>query len=149
MTKLAVEGNILVVKFSLAEVTVSRHKTLRIPLSLVHSVSVDPHPWGWLTQRMQVVKSPLQEIIDQHPAMRHQVERPDVPYFEGGVTYVQGDLVKVVGPPESQVFIRINPRLPALRVDLTEAVPYIGFLVTHRDPATAAAELRAAIRQVP
>ena len=151
MTKFAVEGSTLVVQFSLAELTVSHHRTLRIPLSLVHSVSVDPHPWGWLSQRLKVAEQPIPEIWDKivsAAASGPSMSRPDVPYFEEGVTYIKGDLVKLVGPRGAQVFIRFNPQLPALRVDLTEAVPYIGFLAAHRDPAAAAADLRAAIRQV-
>jgi hypothetical protein len=151
MTKFAVEGSILVVQFSLGEMTVSHHRTLRIPLSLVDSVSVDPRPWGWLSQRLKVVKPPipaeLEETADRLVGGTH-IRIPENAHFEGGVTYVRGDLVKLVGPRGAQVFTRFNPQLPALRVDLTEAVPYIGFLVAHRDPAAAVADLRAAIRQV-
>jgi hypothetical protein len=150
MTMFAVEGSILVVRFSLREMTVSHHRTLRIPLSLVHSASVDPHPWGWLSQRLKVAKPPIPEELaktaDQLWGIH--IEKPEDAHFEGGVTYVQGDLVKLVGPPGAQVFTRFNPQLPALRVDLTEAVPYIGFLVAHRDPAAAVADLSAAIRRV-
>jgi hypothetical protein len=149
MTKFAVEGSTLVVQFSLAEMTVSHHRTLLIPLSLVHSVSVDPHPWGWLSQRLKLTTPPfperMQRIADQAVS---GPSTPQVPHYEGGVTYVGGDLVKLVGSPGAQVFTRFNPQLPALRVDLTEAAPYIGFLVAHRDPAEAAVDLRAAIRQV-
>jgi len=151
MTKFAVEGSTIVVQFSLGEMTVSHHRTLRIPLSLVHSVSVDPYPWGWLSQRLKVAEPSLSELLDRLPnetALGVPMKPPDMPHFEGGATYVQRDLVKLVGPPGAQVFTRFNPQLPALRVDLTEAVPYIGFLVAHRDPATAAADLRAAIRRV-
>jgi len=151
MTKFAVEGSTLVVQFSLGEMTVTHHRTLRIPLSLVHSVSVDPHPWGWLSQRLKLTRPPIPEHMQRiadHAVSGPSLPTPQMPNYEGGSTYVRGDLVKLVGPRGAQVFTRFNPQLPALRVDLTEAAPYIGFLVAHPDPAAAAADLRAAISQV-
>jgi hypothetical protein len=65
--------------------------------------------------------------------------------IQGAAIYINDDMLKLVGPPGAQVFTRFNPRLPALRVDLTEAAPYIGFLVAHRNPQAAAADLQAAI----
>jgi hypothetical protein len=53
MPKFAVEASTLVVRFSLAEISVSHHRTLRIPLALVHSVSVDPRPQEWLSQYLK------------------------------------------------------------------------------------------------
>lgn len=149
MPKFTVEGSTLVVRFSFAEMPVSRCRNLRIPLSLVRSVSVDPRPQEWLSQYLKFGRGDaLHPGISEHaitgmlpgPAF----ELPDVT-VQGWATYINDDILKVVGPPEARVFARFNPRLPALRVDFTEAAPYIGFLVAHRNPEVAAADLRATI----
>jgi len=136
MTKFAVEGNTLVVGFQLGEKLVAGHRKLRIPLSLVDSVSVETSPWEWLTQRVKFVRR--QRNLNDPSALPLKPEA-------NRYSYLNGDWLLLVGPPGAQVFARINPQLPALRVDLTEAVPYIGFRVAHRDAWQAAADLRAAI----
>jgi len=137
MVKFAAEGSTLVVRFSLGEMTVSHHRTLRIPLSLVDSVTVDPDPWKWLSQHLKLTKPPIPEVMQRiadHAVPGPSIPTPQYPSFEGGSTYVGGELVKLVGPRGAQIFARFNPHLPAIRVNLTKAAPFIGFLVAHRDP---------------
>ena len=147
MPKFAVEGSTLMVRFSFPEMSVSHHRTLRIPISSVRSVSVDPRPWEWLSQYLKFAAGPpFPEVMDKiaDAASGSGFPQPSVQVL-GRATYINDDILKVVGPPGARVFTRFRPWLPALRVDLTEATPYIGFLVAHRDPEATAADLRAAI----
>lgn len=146
MAKFAVEGNTLVVGFQFGEKSIAGYKTLRISLSSVASVSVETGPWEWLTQRVKFARrrpSTIDVMMgdDFHGPGAGASMRPEVSRH----AYLNGAWVLLAGPPEAQVFARIDPHLLALWVDLTEAVPYIGFLVAHRDAWRAAADLRAAI----
>jgi hypothetical protein len=137
MAKFAVDGSALVVQFSFREATIARYRTLRIPLSLVDSVSADPLPLETLNQGVR--KHPIPEVAN----------RISEAATGGGGTYWSWTwtpgVIRLVGPSGAQVFTNVKPRRPALRVDLREAAPYIGFLVTYRNPFAAAADLRAAI----
>lgn len=143
MTKFAVEGNALVVGFQFGEKSVARHKRLLIPLSLVESVSIETSPWEWLTQRVKFTRR--LSIINDATGVSDYVGSAPLRPEANRWAHLNGDWVLLVGPPGGQVYARINPGLPALRVDLTEAVPYVGFLVAHRDAWQAAADLRTAI----
>ncbi len=137
MAKFTVDGGNLVVHFSLREATIAQHRTLRIPLSLVDSISADPQPWETLNQGVR--KHPIPEVAN----------RIGEAAATGGGTYWSWTwtpgVIRVVGPPGAQVFTNVTHGRPALRVDLREAAPYIGFLVTYRNPVAVAANFRAAI----
>ena len=146
MAKFAVEGSALVVRFSLIEMSITYHRTVQIPLSLVRSVWADPQPWEWVRQHMKFGR-PYPKVMDDiasHAIPGPSFGPPDL-QVQGSAAYAGDDIIQLVGPRGAQVFTRFNPRLPALRVDLTQAAPYIGFLVAHRNPEAAAADLRAAI----
>jgi hypothetical protein len=147
MAKFVVEGSTLIVRFSLPEMATTHRRTLRIPVSQVESVSAEPRPEEWLSQYVKFGRSPFPKYMDDiagAAATGPSFGAPEVT-VQGWANYVGDDIIKLVGPPWEQVYARFNPRLPALRVDLKEAAPYVGFLVAHRNPEAAAADLRAAI----
>jgi hypothetical protein len=145
MAKFAVDSSTLVVRFSFSEATITWHRTLRIPLTLVNSVSADLHPWETVNFILGVrPKSPIPEVLDK--IADAAVGGFNYPPGRQGRFVQSGDsIVQLIGPRGAQVFTNVHPRRPGLRVDLHEAAPYIGFLVTYRDPEAAAANLRAAI----
>jgi hypothetical protein len=143
MTKFAVESNTLVVSFQFGEKSVARHRRLRIPLSLVESVSIETSPWEWLTQRVKFTRR--LSIINDATGVSDFVGSAPLRPEANRWAHLNGEWVLLVGPLGAQVYARISPQLPALRVDLTEAVPYVGFLVARRDAGQAATDLRTAI----
>jgi Tetratricopeptide repeat len=128
MAEFTVDDSALVVKFSLVEASVAQHRTVRIPLALVESVSVDKHPWDSLSQ-----------IDDPRAPFA-----PNKEVFRGLQRHGSG-IIRLIGPAGAEMFAHLSTMGPALRVNLYDAAPYIGFLVTHRDPEAAAADLQGAM----
>ncbi|MFJ2190033.1 hypothetical protein ACIOJE_19195 [Kitasatospora sp. NPDC087861] len=117
MARLVVKGDDLIVDLSWWEKAAARRRDVRVPVSAIHQVSVEPDWWR---------------------ALRG---------VRGRGTWIPGALFYGVRPhPQGKDFsaVRVRARRPAVCVDLWHSSPYARLAVTDPDPDSTVRAIRTA-----